>query len=71
MIKFNANNLYFKNRGTIKAICDELDVSVDIGTDILRKRKGWPEQSEELNEWRDIIRKFELSKEFTLADLFA
>jgi hypothetical protein len=67
------NNRYYQHRHEIKAACDDLDVPVDIGSDIVRKRHNWGTTGaagRELTEWRNLCRSYQLDKEKTLADLF-
>lgn len=68
------NNRYYLHRAEIAAVSADLDVPVDIATDIVRRKHGWKEygvSGQELMEWRKACRDAQLNRNGTLADLFA
>lgn len=64
------NNRFYQNRHRIAEISREQNVDAGVATSILAHEKGWTNYTAELNEWQNLMRKYQMSKKQTLADLF-
>ena len=64
------NNRFYKNRHRIDEISRTQNVDAGVATSILIQEKGWTNYSAELNAWQNLMRKYQRSKDKTLADLF-
>lgn len=63
-------NFFYDNRMKIKEIADEKKVDVGIATDIFRAEHEGEYGKNELKTWLAMIRKYQMFKNLTLADLF-
>lgn len=64
------NNRFYQNRHRIAEISREQNVDAGVATSIFAHEKGWGNCVAELNEWQNLMRKYQKSKDKTLADLF-
>lgn len=63
-------NFFYDNRMKIKEIADEKKVDVGIATDMFRAEHEDEYSKSELKTWLAMIRKYQMFKNLTLADLF-
>lgn len=64
------NNIFYKNRMAIKAICDERGVDAGVGTIMWAKENGVDTHGEAIEAWKALMVKYQRDKKLTLADLF-
>ena len=64
------NKRFYQKRHRIAEISREQNVDAGVATSILAHEKGWTNYTAELNEWQNLMRKYQMSKKQTLADLF-
>ena len=64
------NNRFYNARMAIEALCDQRNVTVDVGSRMYAQEQGWTNYNGELNEWDALCTKYMRAKDKTLADLF-
>lgn len=64
------DNRFYQHRMAIKTLCDQKNVTVDVGSRMYAQEQGWTNYTQELNEWDTLCRKYMQAKDKTLADLF-
>lgn len=64
------DNRFYQHRMAIKALCDQKNVTVDVGSRIYAHDRGWANYTQELNEWDALCIKYMRDKSKGLADLF-
>lgn len=63
-------NFFYDNRMEIKKISEERKVDVGVATDMFRTEHEGEYSKVELRTWLAMIRKYQMFKNLTLADLF-
>ena len=64
------NNRFYQNRHRIAELGNQHNVDAGVATSMLINEKGWTDHYVELNEWQNLMKKYQKSKNQTLADLF-
>lgn len=64
------NNRFYQHKAAIKALCDEKQVTVDVGSRMYAHERQWANYTKELNEWDQLCIKYMRSKDKGLDDLF-
>ncbi len=64
-------NRFYQNRKGIAALGNKLGIDADSASLQFAIQNGWQDYSKEYNEWRKIMRGYQLDKKKTLADLFS
>lgn len=64
------NNRFYQHKAAIKALCDEKQVTVDVGSRMYAHERQWANYTKELNEWDQLCIKYMQSKGKGLDDLF-
>lgn len=65
------DNLFYVNRKEIARLANENGYDVDTASEVFAKRKGWVNYNDDFKAWRELVRKYQLDKKLTLADLFS
>ena len=68
-IKVNTKNVFYQNRMKIKAISEKEHVDAGVATSMFANQAKISNPAA-MNEWMDIMRKYQQDPKLTLADLF-
>ena len=68
-IKINTNNIFYKNRMRIKEISAKEHVDAGVASSMYAK-EAKINNTAAMNEWMEIMKKYQQDPKLTLADLF-